>query len=245
MLSRCIEPLCASNDRPNCLEVGLFRLARFLPRRLLEPYWGLPGKSFGWENDPCTLREAGELIAAMDRRTWQALTMGDVDLPRRRIHAGLWFRLLRTLLDELNTLISLCGSHGESVRYVWEQCSHPLRAGQGQWRPYEVLATAVQLQMLEAVATAIHLIESKILNPGGEFAGLFVRESQTGFTNGLPTNEQKKEPVNHWQELARVIEEALIEARHKPETARSLFRLAAYGRHDPASLAELWTLFTK
>jgi hypothetical protein len=48
-----------------------------------------------------------------------------------------------------------------SVRYVWERCGHPLRAGQSLWRPYEILDPAVQLQMLEAAATAIELIESR------------------------------------------------------------------------------------
>jgi hypothetical protein len=43
----------------------------------------------------------------MDRRTGEALTTGIVTLPRRPVHAGLWFRLLRTLLDEVNTPTSL------------------------------------------------------------------------------------------------------------------------------------------
>jgi hypothetical protein len=95
----------------------------------------------------------------MDRRTWQALTTGFVELPRRRVHAGLW--LLRTLLDELNTPLSHCGTCAASIRHVWERCGHPLRAGQSLWRPYEILAPAVRLQMLEAAATAITLIESR------------------------------------------------------------------------------------
>ncbi|WP_220385001.1 hypothetical protein, partial [Klebsiella pneumoniae] len=33
-------------------------------------------------------------IAAMDQRTWQALTTGHVELPRRRIHAGLWLKTI-------------------------------------------------------------------------------------------------------------------------------------------------------
>ncbi|MCT1464718.1 hypothetical protein [Corynebacterium sanguinis] len=40
-------------------------------------------------------------VSVMDERTWQALTIGYVDLPRRRVHAGIWFRLLRTIIDEL------------------------------------------------------------------------------------------------------------------------------------------------
>ena len=35
------------------------------------------------------------------------------------------------------------------------------------------------------------------------------------------------------------INEAVAEARHNPETARSLFALASYGRRDPESLESL------
>nr|WP_276515116.1 TniQ family protein [Citrobacter freundii] len=205
----------------------------------LESYWGVPGRFLGWESADAAPRTACDAIAAMDRRTWQALTMGYVELPRRRIHAGLWFRLLRTLLDELNTPLSQCGTCSGSIHYVWERCGHPLRAGQSLWRPYEILNPAIQLQMLEAAATAIDLIESKVLRPRGEQAALFLPEPQTGFTNGLSAKEPKQEPVNYWQEMIKAINEAVAEARHNPETARFLFALAAYGQQDPESLDRL------
>ncbi|EQC1558368.1 TniQ family protein, partial [Citrobacter amalonaticus] len=41
------------------------------------------------------------------------------------------------------------------------------------------------------------------------------------------------------------IDDAIIEARHDPETARSLFALASYGRRDPASLEQLRATFAK
>lgn len=211
----------------------------------LESYWGVPGRFLGWENADAAPRTASEAIAAMDRRTWQALTTGYVELPCRRVHAGLWFRLLRTLLDELNTPLSQCGAYGGNIRYVWERCGHPLRAGQSLWRPYEVLGLAIQLQMLEAVATAIDLIESKVLIPRGEQAELFLPEPQTRFSNGLPAKERKQEVVNYWQEAVKAINEAIAEARHNPETARSLFALASYGRRDPESLERLRTTFAK
>jgi hypothetical protein len=135
-----------------------------------------------------------------------------VELPRRRIHAGLWFRLLRTLLDELNTPLSHCGVCAGSVRYVWERCGHPLRAGQSLWRPYEILDPAVQLQMLEAAATAIELIESKVVSPHGELAALFSLETQTGFTNGLSEKKRNPEPVDHWREAVKALDEAIAEA---------------------------------
>ncbi|EXF95621.1 TniQ [Pseudomonas fluorescens HK44] len=211
----------------------------------LESYWGVPGRFLGWENADAAPRMPSDAIAAMDRRTWQALTMGYVELPRRRIHAGLWFRLLRTLLDELNTPLSHCGTCAGSIRYAWERCGHPLRAGQSLWRPFEILAPVIQLQMLEAAATAIELIESEVLSPRGEQAALFLPEPQTGFTNGLPVVKRKQEPVNHWQEAVKALNEAVAEARHNPEAARSLFALISFGRSDPESLECLRVMFAK
>ena len=89
------------------------------------------------------------------------------------------------------------------------------------------------------------LIESQILNATGEFAGLFVQEPQREFTNGLPVHVGSEEPVNYWRKAAEAIEEAVLDARHNPETARSLFRLASYGRNDPASLEQLRAIFAK
>ena len=241
-------PLCL-NDPENQAVLLAWKLPLMLSCPLhgcwLESYWGVPGRFLGWENADAEPRTASDAITAMDRRTWQALTMGYVELPSRRIHAGLWFRLLRTLMDELNTPLSQCGPHAGYIRHVWEDCGHPLRAGQSLWRPYEVLAPAVQLQMLEAAATAIDLIESKVLSPRGEQAALFRSEPQTGFTNGLPFVDRKQEPINHWQQAVKAIDEAIVEARHNPETARSLFALAAYGRRDPESLERLRVTFTK
>jgi hypothetical protein len=211
----------------------------------LESYCGVPGRFLGWENADAEPRTASDAIAAMDRRTRQALTMGYVELPRRRIHAGLWFRLLRTLLDELNTPLSQCGTGAGNIRYVWERCGHPLRAGQSMWRPYEILDLTLQLQMLEATAIAINLIESNVLSPRGEQAELFRQAPQTEFTNGLSAKKKENEPINYWQEAMDVIHEAVIEARHNPETARSLFALASYGRCDPDSLERLRVTFAK
>jgi hypothetical protein len=211
----------------------------------LESYWGVPGPFLGWENAHSSPRTASEAIAVMDRRTWQALMTGYVELPRRRIHAGLWFRLLRTLLDELNTPLSQCGSHGRNIRYVWELCGRSLRAGQSLWRPYEVLDTPVQLQMLEAAATAMHLIEARAIHADGDTAKLFSPEPQAGFTPGLRASAAKSEPVNYWQRAMQAIEATIAEARHNPEAARSLFRLASYGRHDPESLEQLRASFAK
>ncbi|MFP8342330.1 TniQ family protein, partial [Pseudomonas aeruginosa] len=41
----------------------------------------------------------------------------------------------------------------------------------------------------------------------------------------------------------KAIEEAIVEARHNPVTARSLFALTSYGQRDPESLERLRITF--
>ncbi len=82
----------------------------------LESYKSKQGRFCGWENADIAPRKASDPIAAMDRRTWQALTTGYVELPRRRVHGGIWFRLLRGILDELNTPLAQCGPGSWGIR---------------------------------------------------------------------------------------------------------------------------------
>ncbi len=209
----------------------------------LESFSGMHPQYFSWENADPLPRKANQAIAEMDRRTWQALTFGYVELPRRTIQAGLWFRLLRTLLEELNTPLSLCGAGEGSIRSIWEHCGHPPRAGQNCWRPYEKLDLTVQLHMLEAAATAIDLIEAKMVSPLGEQGELFLPEPQAGFTIGQPTLWYKKVQFTSLQKALRACDEAIAEARRNPETARSLFMIAAHGRRDARTLTYLRGLF--
>ena len=89
------------------------------------------------------------------------------------------------------------------------------------------------------------MLNTRVLSPCGEQAALFLPEPQTSFTNGLPVDKRKQEPVNHWQEAVKAINEAVAEARHNPEAARSLFALVSFGRRDPESLERLRVMFAK
>ena len=106
-----------------------------------------------------------------------------------------------------------------------------------------MLAPTVQVQMLEAAASAIALIESRALLPNGKHAALFLTEPQTILANSLSQQRSKPEPVNHWQRATQALNEVIIEAQQSPQTARSLFALASYGQRDPESLERLRPTF--
>ena len=61
-----------------------------------------PGGVFVWIGETAP-RRASPPVLSMDRRTEQALSAGSVDLPGRAVHAGVWLRVLRTLIDEVTT----------------------------------------------------------------------------------------------------------------------------------------------
>jgi hypothetical protein len=61
-----------------------------------------------------------ETVAVLDRYTYQALTAGRVSLPGRSVHAGVWFRLLRSLLDEVSLALTTRSKHGRTtLERIW------------------------------------------------------------------------------------------------------------------------------
>jgi hypothetical protein len=78
--------------------------------------------------------------ADLDRYTHQALLTGRVSLPGRSVHAGVWFRLLRTLLHEVSLSPTTAGRcDGRTLEIIWQSAGYPIRAGLGTWQPYEQL----------------------------------------------------------------------------------------------------------
>lgn len=142
----------------------------------LEPFLGTPGTFLIWANGRTDPRPVPEACAVMDRRTGQALTQGYVGLPRRTVHAGAWFRLLRSLVEDLLASRSRYPAQGQDLCSVWEHSGHRVRAGLEAWRPFESLDVSMQMRVLEATATAIRMIESGDIVGRGPGAALLVPE---------------------------------------------------------------------
>ncbi|WP_342250893.1 hypothetical protein [Sphingomonas sp. OTU376] len=109
-----------------------------------------------------------------------------------------------------------------------------MRARQGTWRCFETLGIKIQLQMLQAAAVAIELLENSALKPIGEQATLFLPEPEADFANGAP--DQNSAAVD---QLAKSVEEAIAKARFSPDTARVLFAIAARGCKNSDSLERI------
>ena len=120
------------------------------PRKALA--WDLP-LTIGCHEHGCFLRGAREValaavlgeelplvpvpepLATLDRYTYQALAAGRVALPGREVHAGVWFRLLRSLLDEVSLrTASLTARSRSALERVWREAGRPQRGGLTVWR---------------------------------------------------------------------------------------------------------------
>lgn len=207
---------------------------------MLEPAVIVPGVSVAWEQDAG--EEAPAVVRRMDARSWDALTSSGVDLPRRRVHAAVWFRLLRALLDELNRPLRCVQPHRGLLVAVWDRAGGELRAGQGRWKPFEVLSEPVQRTFLRAAATAMAMIEAHEVRPLGAQADLFRPEPVaacdlpspvTGGRSGL----EALPPGSCFEGCMKMAHELVMQARRDPDTARGVRDLLRLGRRDPRSLA--------
>lgn len=81
---------------------------------------------FGVPIDPGA--EPPPAVAAMDRLTWEGITTGTVTLPGRPVHVGTWFRILRTLLDEVGIREGRLTRRGAAtIARIWEATGRPPR----------------------------------------------------------------------------------------------------------------------
>ncbi|GAB4097900.1 hypothetical protein GCM10028789_00620 [Sinomonas halotolerans] len=189
----------------------------------LEPAFGAPGICFFWESPETAPAPAPAAVVAMDRLTHAALQAGTVALPRRTVHAGVWFRLLRTLIDEISIPLSkLPARSRRSVTLVWEAAGHPLRAGVvGAWRAYEALPWPRQQATLEAASAALHLIETGEITAEGTLGALLTAEPHRPLPDGRTPEAVRA------AELNQALEDALAAARADPLEAHRLLALLA------------------
>ncbi|GAA1914309.1 TniQ family protein [Streptantibioticus ferralitis] len=163
--------------------------------------------------------------AALDRYTHQALTTGRVALPGRNVHAGVWFRLLRSLLDEVSLATSTQGAHGKDVlRLIWQTTGHPERAGLNVWRPFEQLRDEVREAMWDAAAAAVQLAADGLITVRGRLASALQTPLHSVYGGDEPSPLQRA-----WQDVMDTWEEALASARTDPASARQLLGLLTGG----------------
>jgi hypothetical protein len=109
-----------------------------------------------------------EPVATLDRYTYEAFTTGRVVLPGRSVHAGVWFRMLRSLLDEVSLYLWECSESARVIlKPIWEAAGQPPRGAMTFWQPYERLDGTTQLAMLHAAGAAVRMAADETIIPRG------------------------------------------------------------------------------
>jgi len=172
-----------------------------------------------------------EPLATLDRYTHEALTTGQVPLPGRTVHVGVWFRLLRSLLDEVSLALTTRSTHGRAtLEQIWQATSRPERAGLTSWRPYEQLDWTMQEAMLHAAATALQLVASGRITARGTLGSALKPAPYRHVYDGDQPSPHGPSPHhNAWQEAMAEVEAAITLARTDRDTARQLLALLTIG----------------
>jgi hypothetical protein len=128
-----------------------------------------------WLSDAA--EEAPELVHSMDCRTWKALTSGYVDLPGGLVQAGVWFRLLRSIGDELNRPLE--ESREQQISVVWNGVDRFFQTAKNSWQLSSDRRYAI------GVASAIDMMEKGTIVPEGIDGQYFVGKREETLTTAL------------------------------------------------------------
>lgn len=232
-------PTCVADTAPR----PRLRLLSQLPLTLtcpdhgcyLESVDGVYESRVLWTDSQHDPRNAPPAVRAMDRRTHDALRTGVVVLPRREVTAAVWFRLVRTILDELATFPTHAGRYKATLHAIWDRIGEPQRAGQMTWCSFETLRRPRQEKFLEAAAAAIDMIESGTIKPAGADGQLFLPPPTPSAAKPSPTRTRQRRGSSEtsledrWKEAQRKLDDVIDLAREDPAAADQLFRFLASG----------------
>jgi hypothetical protein len=216
-------PRCLTGTGPMALPlVGQLPLTLSCPEHgcLLQQVIDRSGTYIIWRGGHADIVEAPEAVLALDRLTHQGMTTGTVTLAGRPVHVGVWFRLLRVLLEELNIPVSyLRSATQKAVRRVWQALDLPVRADLGPRGVHENLDWPRQQRLLHVAATAVQLAQAGHITARGTLgAALQIQPYRPVYDGDLP------DLGTRWRHL---VQEMVDLARANESSARQLFILCA------------------
>jgi hypothetical protein len=207
---------------------------------LLSPQELLRAELSGTEVVPVSIPEP---LATLENYTHQALTVGTVALPGRRVHAGVWFRLLRTLLDELSlSTTALRKSSVGTLTQVWEITELSYRAGIRVWQPYEWLPWHRQHDLLTAAALVLDMAARGRLRPRGTLAAVLIPPGpEQVYPGDVPMRLRVRLPevraLRRPAEFAVLVAELETIVRTDPDSARQVLGFLIHNDPSAANFA--------
>ncbi len=212
-------------------------------RRWLQRYTGDYANPI-WEDDPAPASGPGVAVLKMDSYTHHGLHNGWVELPQRRVHAAVWFRLLRTLINEVSSTRKYWRFNIGELHQVWDSTGYKVRAGEMRWKPYETLRWITQAKMLEAAAITIELLQAKTVMGVGADTSVFVPEELLRDYDSGPVN---RAPALHRPSMTfnEAAEEAIAAAKEDPAEAQQLFNFLVIGCMTPQAVERVLDNFVE
>jgi len=211
----------------------------YLEPVLPPPAWRIPQVLWMRETVP-------ERLRALDKITLQALACGHATLPHTSIPTGLWLRLLRTILDELNTTAATAGAEHRVLKAVWRAVDLPTRVTARVEQPFEDMDLTRQAQFLHAAAEAIALVRTHKLETKGRDVSLLGeppprrgRPTKRSQSAASSTASPPAQPTDRWREALETAEALLKSAHETPGGARDLRALLLFGSSNPKSIARV------
>lgn len=224
-------PVCVESTKDSVF--GLMLIAQ-LPLTLTCPKHGcrlepaIGAYTFvGWEHGKPRAQAAPRQITVQDARTDEALRTGIVVLPRRTIHIGVWFRLMRTVIEELAIPLSkLRVGPRRTIELIWRRAGHPVRGGiVGAARTYETLPWWQQEMYLEAAATAVQMVETEEIAANGTLGHLLTPEPDRIVGNGTPPRDRGNQERDLWADAREALSEAVTLAQQDPLAAEHMLAI--------------------
>jgi hypothetical protein len=183
-------------------------------------------------------------LALVDGYTHQALTTGRVDLPGHSVHAGVYFRLLRSLIDELSMSPSgLTKAGSYALHRVWNEAGCEERAGLSVWRPYESMDSDMQEKLRGCAGVALRLAaEGEIIARGRHASAIAPRPHRPVYSGHAPTPVSMARPTDRddlagsFREAQRELAAEIVAARTDAAAARRLLEVFTSFARTPASV---------
>jgi hypothetical protein len=106
-----------------------------------------------------------DYLCDMDNITLQAVTKGTAEVPSGILHGGIWLRILRTLIEELNSLSAMVDKRAKDLMFpFWKKLGLMRREGCGRYVLFEQCEDNVRLTLMLVAASAFKSIFSNAVS---------------------------------------------------------------------------------
>jgi len=127
-----------------------------------------------------------DALFALDSITLQAVAAGVVKVPFGTLHGGVWLRILRTLIEELNSPGKIIGQRNRLLMIpFWKELKLSIRQGFGKYTLFEKCNNDTQLILMLVASLVVKAIFTKHINFSSEIVKLLA--PATTYKNDIPS----------------------------------------------------------